>query len=100
MLRRLPLRRRKPLRAVSDRKLQTNEDYRDARMAVAARSRGRCETHLEGVCSHEAGEVHHVLPRSRGGNDHTLERLRHICSPCHHWVHDNPHAARALGLLI
>lgn len=47
---------------------------------------------------HEASEVHHI----RGRNGLLLFDPRHmmsVCSKAHRWIHDNPEAARKLGLL-
>ncbi len=38
---------------------------------------------------------HHVLPRSRGGDDSDVVVL---CRRCHEWVHRHPHLAEEEGL--
>jgi 5-methylcytosine-specific restriction endonuclease McrA len=81
------------------------------RAAVRARSGGRCEFRFwpgddldaplagDVRCRRRATEMHHRLPRSRGGA-HTVENLVHLCSPCHDWIEQNREEARHRGLLI
>jgi 5-methylcytosine-specific restriction endonuclease McrA len=38
------------------------------------------------VCGSQAIDIHHIQPRSRGGND-TIENLMALCRDCHHEVH-------------
>jgi 5-methylcytosine-specific restriction endonuclease McrA len=55
------------------------------RAAVLARDRHRCAT--TGCGSTSFLEVHHVLPRSRGGSN-KAENLVTLCSRCHAFVHE------------
>lgn len=79
--------------------MNTYNDELDAmRPLVAARSRGRCEGRVPGVCTGRAEHVHHVKLRGQGGGNE-LGNLRHLCNACHRWVHANIKKARARGLL-
>ena len=74
----------------------------ELRPAVLARAAWRCERC--GAREGEGGrhlEVHHRLPLGAGGPD-TLENLVALCDPggCHDWVHANPAAGYASGLLL
>lgn len=82
------------------------------RAAVSRRSGGQCEWDAERVwgpgtfkssalssrCGARAVHKHHVRMKSLGGTD-APANLADLCSEHHRWVHDNPDAARALGLL-
>lgn len=49
-------------------------------------------------CDTVASTLHHLLPRSQGG-DNSEANLLPVCDPCHKWIHANPKHATALGLL-
>jgi 5-methylcytosine-specific restriction protein A len=51
------------------------------RALVMARDRRRCQLRLP-VCTIDAEEVDHILPRSLGGDD-GMDNLRSVCKPCH-----------------
>lgn len=72
--------------------------WEDARDGAMTRSGGQCEGRIMLVCSMGAAQVHHVIPRGRGGT-HDLINLVALCEPCHSWVHANPVAATQRGLL-
>lgn len=42
-------------------------------------------------CGRVATDLHHLLPRGRGGKD-TVENLRPACRRCHDWLHRHPKA--------
>jgi hypothetical protein len=74
--------------------------------AVVMRSGGRCEAEVETSaswvrCWHPATEVHHLLPKSRGGRilDDYGEtcHLLHLCKSDHMQAHSREHAD---GLMI
>ena len=88
--------RRKPRQSSKVKKFA--EELEKMRPLVAARSRGRCEGRVPGVCTGQAEHVHHIKLRSAGG-DNTLANLKALCHPCHTWTHANPAKARAVGLL-
>lgn len=96
-----PRLRRTRLNPMSERKRADGAVYAQARRQVYERSQGMCEGNVEGVCPplpHAAEHVHHILRRSQGGG-HDLGNLAHLCHRVHQWTHDNPAAARTLGLL-
>lgn len=68
------------------------------RAAVRARSGGRCEAALPGVCTVNATDVHHRRRRRDGG--HEVANLLDLCRACHRWAHDNPARARELGVIV
>lgn len=47
---------------------------------------------------HRGTDAHHVILRSRGGVDEAWN-LRWLCRAGHTWVHANPEAATARGLM-
>lgn len=49
-------------------------------------------------CMKRAEEIHHVLPRSRGGK-HTLDNLLHLCREHHALCKSHPNVARGLEIL-
>lgn len=49
-------------------------------------------------CFELATEGHHILPRSRGGED-TIDNCAPVCHCCHRRIHDYPLLAGKLGLL-
>lgn len=61
---------------------------------------GKCEAHgfHTSDCDGYGREAHHVLPRSKGGQDDYLN-LRWIHPSCHQRIHSDPAAAKAVGLL-
>ena len=64
------------------------------RRMVMARDRHRCRT---SGCGHTRFlEVHHVVPRARGGGNDS-DNLITLCSACHRLVHEKPEALAALA---
>jgi len=60
--------------------------------------RVHCEARVAVGC-HLLGEhFHHILPRSRGGEDAAENGLL-VCAPCHAWIHANPSEAKRAGWL-
>ncbi len=57
------------------------------RQLVLERSRFRCQA--PGCAGTQYLEVHHIIPRSRGGTNHP-ENLRVLCSACHAQAHRHP----------
>jgi len=51
------------------------------------------------ACAKFARDVHEILPRSAGGSIVEATNLLRVCRACHRWIHTNPKAARAMGLL-
>lgn len=76
-------------------------DWKTMRAGLAERSEGLCERPGCGrwiPYGIENENVHHVLLRSKGGKDE-LENLLAVCRDCHSWIHNNPKAAKAEGVL-
>lgn len=75
--------------------------WRVARASRLEHDNWTCQAPTHGLTT-ECGwplDVHHKLPRGRGGsNDH--ENLVTLCRPHHAWVESNRTAAYELGLLI
>lgn len=73
------------------------------RAAVAARSQGRCEASIPGLCVGRASNVHHRRNRSQGGT-WCPDNLLHLCGSgttgCHGWVTHNPTGATHYGLAL
>jgi len=92
-LRRTSLTRRTPL-ARSSRPVPT-----DAYEIVALRDRDcRGRTLVPDLACLGRLDPHHLVRRSQGGSDQP-ENLVLLCRAHHSWVHENPAAARSLGLL-
>lgn len=70
------------------------------RVQVKRRARGICEFVADTGfrCPDRGAHVHHVKRLSQGGSSEPAN-LCLLCGWHHRWVHDNPDAARALGLL-
>lgn len=66
--------------------------------ALKARSRGRCEVQIPGVCTKRAAVRHHRWRRSQRGPN-ILSNLLHSCVDCHGWGHDSG-AGLAIGFLL
>lgn len=90
-----PLRAYAPLRRTGKLKSKRRGIPATVRQAVLLRAGGRCE-----VCGLPVDypEMHHTLPRSRGGRDHPDDLLA-THSRCHRWCHDNPQKATERGWL-
>lgn len=102
--RRTPLKRgttelkRTPFRRGMGQKAKANAAALDhATPALKARSMGRCEAGVPGVCTGTGEDRHH---RRRVRSDNRLANLMYLCRPCHDWIHRNPMQARTLGLLL
>lgn len=84
-------------------KRRSRARYNKARAEVIERSSGRCEAAVEGVCKVRGTNAHHKHMSGQGGPD-TPENLLWVCGSgttgCHGWIHANPEAATALGLLV
>ena len=91
------LKRRTPLRRIGRRGAARRERLHVARQLVFARDGYRCQVRAW-HCTGRAEHAHHVLPRSRGG-DEALENLLTVCAACHGWVHDHPAEATGRGFL-
>lgn len=99
--RRAPLRTRgglKRKRMAYGRRRRTRTEVRLFRATVLERAGGRCELVLRDRCQRRATQVHHILPRSRGGQDDHANGLA-VCDGCHDWIHRNPALATELGYL-
>lgn len=76
------------------------------RKALAARSGGFCEMRLDG-CLGRATDPCHRIGRGNGGRhgaakvaSDRLANVVHGCRRCHEFCHDNPDAAKDLGLML
>jgi 5-methylcytosine-specific restriction protein A len=52
------------------------------RKLALARDAHRCQLRIREICTIDATEVDHILPRALGGTD-DLDNLRSVCRPCH-----------------
>lgn len=107
-MKRTPLRRGQPPRRtgrpkpVSSRRAEENEERRDVRLLVNARSGGWCEACWvlrPGLEPLPASDLHEILTRARGGSITDPANLLHVCRPCHDWITANPRPAAELGLV-
>jgi hypothetical protein len=74
-------------------------EFDQMRPLVHARSKGKCEARIPGVCTFKASHIHHRKLRSQGGTN-DLENLRDLCLSCHRVIHDNPEWAQQVGLIV
>lgn len=51
-------------------------------------------------CPNPSMQVHELFTRARGGSILDPSNCLALCNEHHRWVHDNPSAATALGLLV
>lgn len=101
-----PLKRGKPLQArrrikpESDKRAAEREDYRDAKMAMRARSGWRCaaETLVPEVRCGGRLDPHHT--KLRGIHFTDADSLDQICRAHHDWIHAHTRQARERGLLV
>jgi 5-methylcytosine-specific restriction endonuclease McrA len=89
------MKRRKPLRPRSERRIAFEEELDARTPALIARSRGICELCGWGVAIHR----HHRMRRSQGGTN-DLENLLHLCRACHDTVHAYPALSYDRGWLL
>jgi hypothetical protein len=97
-VKRSPLRRTAFVAKVSEKQRLIRSELRQSRKAIIARSGGRCEARLEGICAGEGQHAHHVVRRSQGGT-HAPDNLKWVCGICHYYIHAQPAKAMSLGLL-
>jgi hypothetical protein len=97
-MKRSPLKRGKPLRKRGE--SAADALWRDARNATLERDHYECQAQLRGFPGECNGhlEVHHILPRSRGGQHHPANLLT-LCYWHHQDVHHRPTTSYKLGLL-
>lgn len=90
-MKRSPLNRKTPLRRTGWPKksgVAKRKGYGQTWVWCMDRANRRCEARTE-VCAGHATQVHHVLPRGRGGDD-DLGNLLAVCLPCHSHIHAHP----------
>lgn len=101
-LKRSPFARGKPLKGFTSRRRPTLAEalWRDARDAALERDNWSCQGTGSGLRHDCDGtlEVHHILPRGRGGTHH-LANLVTLCRTGHQLVHSKPRVGYRLGLL-
>jgi 5-methylcytosine-specific restriction endonuclease McrA len=93
-----PLKRRKRLKAHSERGLVYLEELMEMAPLVMARANYMCEVRLEG-CEYEIHHIHHRLRRSQGGRN-TMANLVGCCMECHARIHANPDWSYKTGWLL
>lgn len=74
------------------------EFHPSVRVAIALRSRGKCEACAPG-CTRRATVIHHRRRRSQGGGADVDNGL-HVCNPCHLFIHANVELAIRNGWLL
>lgn len=89
------MKRRKPIRSRSERRIAFEAELDAITPALCARSGGVCE-----ICGESAAtERHHRLRRSQGGLNE-LENLLHLCRYDHGLVHRYPALSFERGWLL
>lgn len=74
-----------------------NDFPEQTRLAVRARSGGRCEVRSR-VCTGDASHIHHR--KLRRHKDQRPVNALHVCSECHAHIHANVAKAQMMGWLI
>lgn len=68
----------------------SSKDYKDKwaeiRQAALVRDQHQCQNCRKSQQDAEALEVHHIVPRSKGGSNR-LSNLKTLCKECHNAVH-------------
>ena len=72
------------IRKVSEKKQSFDAEFALIRPVVFERDGGRCV-----VCNAQGVQVHHIRPRSVGGNN-ALDNLMLVCVSCHWRCHNEP----------
>ena len=96
-MKRTPLLRKSPLRAMSLKRRRALPARKACREIVIARQGGRCALPY---CGELATDVHEIRSRAQGGSITDPANCLGLCSRCHALVHDNPKRAAELGLLL
>lgn len=100
-MKRTPLKRRKPLRKMSEKIRARQIHAASPRTAAHDRDGWKCQgpaRGLPGECWPHSHVVHaHHINQDR--NDNRVENFISLCPRCHSWVHDHPARAYELGLL-
>lgn len=86
-MKRTQLKRGKPLRRISKKKLAELPKLQAFRVEMLARAKGRCERCREKMHPYDL-DIHHWLPRSQGGKDET-DNVWVVCRRCHRLIHDH-----------
>jgi len=103
--------KRTPLRRKSKRREAEDEVRREVLAALVEERGSGCEAGVlriakgDGggsilICTGTAVDGHEVLTRGRGGSATDPANILLVCRECHTWIHDNPQAAEAHGLLM
>jgi 5-methylcytosine-specific restriction endonuclease McrA len=106
-VKRTPLQRRTPLRAIKAKATRPARATRsspippDVAAQVRARDGGCVGRRVFGIPTAACVgglHLHHIRRRSQGGQ-HVAGNLVMLCASCHGWVHEHPRDAAMLGLL-
>lgn len=93
--------KRSKINPVSDIQHAKNKAWETVRKVALQRDGNSCQARFKG-CNKRATDVHHILPRGRGGTNE-LSNLISLCAWCHTLspksVHNDPEHAKKLGLL-
>jgi hypothetical protein len=107
-MKRSPMKRRTPLKLVSEKRRTENSRREVAKRIVAKRSGGLCEAAAliatvdpvsASQCRKKAVDFHEKLKRSRGGAIDDPANIVHCCRPCHDFTEAEPALATECGLL-
>lgn len=74
-----------------------NDFPEESRLAMRARSGGKCEARSR-VCTGDAAHFHHR--KSRSSKDQRPVNGLHVCSACHEHMHSQVAKARMLGWIV
>jgi len=88
--------KRTPLRRISKKRAAALKEYACVRANYLA-SNPVCEAD---DCCQFATEIHHKLPRGRGGKLSDPHNFLAVCGPCHRFITDHPKWAVEKGYTV
>ena len=103
-MQRTRLRTYAPMRRQSAKVRSQEPDFRAVYAQVNKRSEGRCEVILDGVrCPKRATDHHHLVKPRRAAENHTPERIVHVCRAHHErceWPFQRGRLVFRFGVLV
>jgi hypothetical protein len=92
-MKRSPLKRKTRLSPISKRRQAVLRAYKPLRDAFL-KQHPTCS-----LCPQPSTDIHHLLPKGRGGEHNDPSNFLAVCRTCHNTIHNNPKWAEAHNLL-
>jgi hypothetical protein len=90
-----PTKKQKPLATRSLKRAKQEREYSRLRKDFLLQ-REACEAHLQGICTHNSTDVHHIAGRS-GDRLNDTSKWMAVCRSCHTWIEEHPVEATEKG---